>query len=78
MHIAHDQQLGQLVVADLTVHQRMRNNATDLPAGLKHGVGDDAHQPDMTPAINQSESTHCHLLPQRACRRRVHWIVALR
>jgi hypothetical protein len=38
---------------DFASHQALRNDARDLAPGPEAGIGDDAHQADITSAIDE-------------------------
>src|ERR1017187_1933108 len=56
MHVFHHAQVGQFFMHHLLDDEFLRDHADDVSAVLKHGVRQNAHQPDATAAINQFDS----------------------
>ncbi len=40
----------------LALDEHARNHAHHAPAGREHGVGDDAHEPELAATVNQREA----------------------
>ena len=43
-------------MGDLAIHERLRDDADDLAAGLERRVGEQAHQPDRGAAVDDPEA----------------------
>src|SRR4051794_6793248 len=56
VHRAHDAQVGDALVADLEVEDRLRDDADDLAAGLERRVGDRAHHADLPAAVDEAHA----------------------
>ena len=50
MHRLDDMHLLDARMGEFLVDQGLRNDADNFAAGGQHGVGNDAHEPDMTAA----------------------------
>jgi len=68
MHVGHDVQLGQAVVADFLVHQQFGNHADSAATAREHFVGDGAHQPHAAAAVDQREICFDQRASERFCR----------
>jgi hypothetical protein len=64
MHRFDDQQLGQSAVRDFLCLKRPSDHSANLPAGIHRGVGKNAHQPDLTTAVDQLNPSACKSLAQ--------------
>ncbi len=71
MHRAPFCQLGQPMVSDFLVHQLLRDDANDFPAGREHRVGYQCHQPDARPDarpdVHHPLAAGCQFLAQDPC-----------
>ena len=47
---------------ELARHERVRNDADCVTASRKHGVGDNAHQPDVAAAEHETDAAPRHLV----------------
>ena len=47
---------------ELARHERVRNDADYVTARREHGIGDNAHQPDVAPAEHETNATPRHLV----------------
>ena len=55
VHAVDDAQLGAAGVCDLLRRQRTRNDAHDLAAGREHRIGENAHEPDRSAAVDEAD-----------------------
>ena len=55
VHRRHDPQVGQRGVADFARLQAIGDHADDVAAAVEHGIGQHAHQADVTAAVNQTD-----------------------
>ena len=56
VHRLHDLEPRQAGVRQLVVDQVLRDHPDHLAAGGQRGVGDDAHQPDVTAAVDDADA----------------------
>jgi hypothetical protein len=56
VHAAHDDELADAVMTDLAVVEMRRNDTGDATAGEPSGIGEAAHEPDPTAAIDQLDA----------------------
>ena len=55
MHVGHDVQFGQTLVADFLAHQQFGNHTDRAAAVREHFVGNRAHQSHAPAAVDQRE-----------------------
>ena len=60
VHGAGDDRLGNAGIGDLVADQEIGDHSEDLPAPLEHGVGQDPHEADATPAVDQADAAIRH------------------
>ena len=56
------------IVGDLGTHQLLGDHADHLAIGGKRGVGDHAHQADVSTAVHQPDATVGKRRPKLLCR----------
>ena len=56
VHVFYDAQVRQAFMYDFLDDELFWNHTDDVPAIFKRGVGNDAHKPDATAAIDQFQS----------------------
>ena len=65
VHRADHPQVAQAAVRELAVDELLRDHAGRFAAGLEHGVGHDAHQPDRTAAEHEAVTRRHDLVAER-------------
>ncbi len=56
VHGFDDMEAAESGVGDLFVNERLRDDANDVPAGGKSGVGEGAHQTDAGAAVDEAQA----------------------
>src|SRR3982074_2245287 len=56
---------------DLARHERVRNDADRVTAHREHGIGDNAHQPDVAAAEHKTDAAPRHLVRELFCSARI-------
>ena len=67
MHAGHDMQFGAAAVGDFAANQGFWDDTNDFAARCKAGIGDSAHQPKATAAINQPNPTRGQFAANHLC-----------
>jgi hypothetical protein len=65
VHARNHVQLGQRIMSNLLLHERTRNDANDLAASSKHGVGESTHESHLRAAIHEHAVGFSNDLPER-------------
>lgn len=71
VHRTDDMHFCEAGVRDFFGRQSLRNHTDDLAARRKAGVGENAHQADVSATINQRDAALCQLFANDFCRSRV-------
>jgi len=67
MHRAGDPQLGEAVVPDLLVPQRLGDDPEYLAAGRQRAIRHNAHQPDPASPVDETDPAAGDLLAEPFC-----------